>query len=67
MAGLPASEQLALARTTSDGWAVLEDGRARIASVVVNVSGVAEPVAIALLTIGSAHARAAASLAPMAP
>jgi len=67
MAGLPASEQLALARTTSDGWAVLEAGRARIASVVVNVSGVAEPVAIALLTIGSAHARAAASLAPVAP
>jgi enediyne polyketide synthase len=67
MADPPGKEQMALVRTTSDGWAVLETGRLRIASVVVDVSGVAAPVAIALLTMRTAHARPPARLAPAAP
>ena len=59
-ADVPATEQIVLARTTSDGWAVLEAGRARIACVVVDISGVSVPVAIAVLTMRSPAARTAA-------
>ncbi len=42
-------DDLALARTTTDGWALLQVPRASIACVVVEMSGVSVPVAIALL------------------
>jgi hypothetical protein len=64
MADLPATDDLVLARATGDGWAVLETERSRIATVVADLSGVGAPVAIALLTMRSAHARPAARLAP---
>jgi enediyne polyketide synthase len=65
-AGLRADADLRVARTTSDGWAVLATRRARIASTVVEISGVAAPVAIAVLTLRRAHARTAPSRAPVA-
>jgi hypothetical protein len=55
------AEQLAVNQTTGDGWAVLTVGRARIASTVVEVSGVSAPVAIAILTRQYAHARRTAN------
>jgi len=55
------SQQLAVSRTTGDGWAVFTIGRARIASTVVEVSGVSAPVAIAILTRQYAHARSTTS------
>ena len=55
------AEQLAIGRTTGDGWAVFTIGRARIASTVVEISGVSAPVAIAILTRQYAHARSTAS------
>jgi enediyne polyketide synthase len=58
-----AAGQLAVIRTTGDGWTVLALGRARIACAVVEMSGVAAPVAIAILTRQNAHARTAASRA----
>ncbi len=42
-------DDLALARTTANGWALLQVQRASIACVVVEMSGVSVPVAIALL------------------
>ena len=63
MAGLApdgaAHGQLSVTQTTSDGWARLALGRAVIACAVVELSGVAAPVAIALLTRQHAHARSA--------
>ncbi len=63
MAGLAPDDsapgQLSVTRTTSDGWALLALGRAVIACAVVELSGVAAPVAIALLTRQHAHARSA--------
>ena len=53
--------QLAVVRTTGDGWAVFSLGRAHIASAVVEMSGVSAPVAIAILTRRYAHARIPAS------
>ena len=50
MAELPISDQLSVVRTTSDGWALIEAGNVRLASVVVEMSGVSAPVAIAMLT-----------------
>ncbi len=49
--------QLAVVRTTGDGWAVLSLGRAHIVCAVVEMSGVSTPVAIAILTKQYAHAR----------
>ena len=61
MAGLApddsAHRQLSVTQTTSDGWALLALGRTVIACAVVELSGVAAPVAIALLTRQHAHAR----------
>ena len=57
----PAADRLTVIQTTGDGWAVLALGRARIASVVVEMSGVSAPVAIAILTRQYAHRRRAAS------
>ena len=58
-ADLRADSDLRVVHATSDGWAVLATRRARIASTVVDISGVANPVAIALLTLIRAQARAA--------
>jgi enediyne polyketide synthase len=55
------ANQLAVVRTTGDGWAVFSLGRAHIASAVVEMSGVSAPVAIAILTRRYAHARTPAS------
>jgi hypothetical protein len=67
MAGLVAEDQgarqLTLVRTTGDGWAVLALGRAHIASIVIAMSGVPTPIAIAMLTRRYAHARVPTSLA----
>ncbi len=57
----PAADRLAVIQTTGEGWAVLALGRARIACVVVEMSGVSAPVAIAILTRQYAHKRRAAS------
>jgi enediyne polyketide synthase len=65
-ADLRADGDLRVAHATSDGWAVLATRRARIASTVVEISGVAAPVAIAVLTLRRAHARAAPSRSPVA-
>lgn len=65
MAGLDVGDrgagQLALVRTTGDGWAAFSQGRAQVACTVVEMSGVAAPVAIAILTRRYAHARVPAS------
>jgi enediyne polyketide synthase len=50
MAGLEPSEPVSCQRTTSDGWALLQTAAVSVASTIVNVSGVASPVAIAILT-----------------
>ena len=64
MAGLTGDRaggrQLTVTRTTSDGWVTFAIDRAVIACAVVELSGVAAPVAIALLTKEHAHARSAA-------
>ncbi|HEY7325567.1 MAG TPA: SDR family NAD(P)-dependent oxidoreductase [Streptosporangiaceae bacterium] len=65
-ADLHADTDLRVTHATSDGWAVLATRRARIASTVVEISGVADPVAIALLTLRPAHARAG-TVRPTAP
>ena len=57
----PAADRLTVIQTTGDGWAVFALGRARIASVIVEMSGVSAPVAIAILTRQYAHRRRAAS------
>ena len=65
-AELRADNDLRVIQATSDGWALLATRRARIATTVVEISGVAAPVAIALLTQRRAHARAAPVRAPAA-
>jgi len=65
-AGLRADSDLHVAHATSDGWAVLASRRARIATTVAEISGVAAPVAIALLTLRRAHARGAPTRSPAA-
>jgi enediyne polyketide synthase len=57
-AGLQADSDLRLVETAGDGWVVLATRRARIACTVVELSGVAAPVAVALLTMRGSHARA---------
>jgi enediyne polyketide synthase len=57
----PAADRLTVIQTTGDGWAVFALGRARIACVVVEMSGVSAPVAIAILTRQYAHRRRTAS------
>jgi enediyne polyketide synthase len=51
------ADQLSVTRTTGDGWAVLDLGRAVIVCAVVELSGVSAPVAVAMLTRQYAHAR----------
>ncbi|MGH3305664.1 MAG: hypothetical protein ACRDOK_29160, partial [Streptosporangiaceae bacterium] len=58
-AGLHAGTDLRMVQAASDDWVVLATRRARIACTVVELSGVAAPVAIALLTMRGSHARAA--------
>jgi enediyne polyketide synthase len=58
-AGLQAGADLRVVQAASDDWVVLATRRARIACTVVELSGVAAPVAIALLTMRGSHARAA--------
>jgi enediyne polyketide synthase len=58
-AGLHAAADLRVVETAGDGWVVLATRRARIASTVVELSGVAAPVAVALLTMRGSHARTA--------
>ena len=58
-AGLPAGTDLRVIHAASDDWVVLTTRRARIACTVVELSGVAAPVAIALLTMRGSHARTA--------
>lgn len=65
-ADLRADSDLRVIHATSDGWAVLATRRVRIATTVVDISGVAAPVAIALLTQRPAHARAAPARSPVA-
>jgi hypothetical protein len=57
------ARQLAVVRTTGDGWALLTLGRAQIACTVIEMSGVQAPIAIAMLTRRYAHARIPANLA----
>ncbi len=57
-AGRHADADLRVVQVASDGWVVLATRRARIACTVVELSGVAAPVAIALLTMRGSHARA---------
>jgi hypothetical protein len=57
-AGLHADSDLRVVEAAGDGWVVLATRRARIACTVVELSGVAAPVAIALLTMRGSHARA---------
>jgi enediyne polyketide synthase len=67
MAGLPASESASCQQTTGDGWALLATATASIACAVVEVSGVASPVAIAIMTSRpSAGPAVRAALAPRA-
>ncbi|MGO8960740.1 MAG: SDR family NAD(P)-dependent oxidoreductase [Streptosporangiaceae bacterium] len=49
-----ADDHIAIRRTTTDGWVLLELDGANIACAVVELSGVSEPVAIAVLTGGVA-------------
>jgi hypothetical protein len=46
-------DQVAVTRTTSDGWALLETPEATVGCVLVELSGVPSPVAIALLVARS--------------
>ena len=57
-AGLHADSDLRVVEAADDGWVVLATRRARIACTVVELSGVAAPVAVALLTMRGSHARA---------
>jgi enediyne polyketide synthase len=65
MAGLAPDDrgasQLVVVRTTGDGWALLAMGRAQVACTIVEMSGVAAPIAIAISTRRHAHARISAS------
>jgi enediyne polyketide synthase len=58
-ANLHADSDLRVVETAGDGWVVLATRRARIVSTVVELSGVAAPVAVALLTMRGSHARGA--------
>jgi hypothetical protein len=58
-AGLQADSDLRVVQTAREDWVVLATRRARIACTVVELSGVAAPVAVALLTTRASHARAA--------
>ncbi|MGB6453126.1 MAG: hypothetical protein WBH47_01430, partial [Streptosporangiaceae bacterium] len=58
-ADLNAETDLRVVQAASDGWVVLATRRARIACTVVELSGVAAPVAVALLTMRGSHARIA--------
>jgi hypothetical protein len=53
-------------QAAGDGWVVLATRRARIACTVVELSGVAAPVAIALLTLRARHAKPAPTRATAA-
>jgi hypothetical protein len=57
-AHLRADADLRVVQAASDGWVALSTRRARIACAVVELSGVAVPVAVALLTMRATHARA---------
>jgi hypothetical protein len=50
MAGDGAARTLSCARTTGDGWALLQTETVSVASAVVGLSGVSSPVAVAILT-----------------
>jgi hypothetical protein len=50
MAGARQGAPIALTRVTGDGWAVLEVAGARVACTVLEISGVALPVAVAIAT-----------------
>ncbi|MBO0832096.1 MAG: hypothetical protein J2P29_09020, partial [Actinobacteria bacterium] len=63
-ADVQADSQLRVTHATSDGWATLATRRTRIVSTLVEVSGVAAPIAVALLTTRRAHARTAAANLP---
>jgi hypothetical protein len=65
-AGLQADSDLRVVETTGDGWVLLATRRARIACTVVRLSGVAAPVAVALLTVRGSHARATPARFPVA-
>jgi hypothetical protein len=67
LAGLPEDARLVAARTTPDGWAVIDTGQARIATVVVEISGVPGPVAIGVLTQTYAGTRDQTSASSQAP
>ena len=49
-AGADSADRISVTRTAGDGWAVLDLGDARLACTVVELSGVAAPVAVALMT-----------------
>ncbi len=53
-AGPEAGNHVAVRRTTTDGWVLVDMDQARVACAVVEVSGVSAPVAIAILTAGAA-------------
>ncbi len=55
----PAADRLTVIQTTGEGWSVFALGRARIACIVVEMSGVSAPVAIAIMTRQYAHRRRA--------
>jgi enediyne polyketide synthase len=50
MAQAPAGAPVMFDRTTGDGWALLEAAGSRVACIVVTVSGMPCPVAIAIMT-----------------
>jgi len=50
MAGLAEEVRPVEARTTPDGWAVIETRQARVATAIVEISGVRGPIAIGVLT-----------------
>jgi enediyne polyketide synthase len=68
LAGIHDIGRLTVTRTASDGWALFETGRVRIACAVVEISGVPAPVAIALLTgkSGTASQHEVSVSAPLA-
>jgi hypothetical protein len=58
-AAVPVGPDLRVVQAADNGWVVLATRRARIACTVVELSGVAAPVAIALLTLRARHAKPA--------
>jgi enediyne polyketide synthase len=67
MAGLEPSEPVSCQRTTTDGWALLQTAAVSVASTIANVSGVASPVAIAILTGRSVAATPSTASAEAGP